>query len=111
MSSEKNNGGSTSYYDLPIPCKEELKNIISDNSISITKRLEQILSLCPQTINDLIEFKNMLPWQHEVIKSCYAINERAKKEGGSEERELNKQVYYINRRRKQLGLKLYKLED
>lgn len=111
ISSDKNNGGSTSYYDLPLPQAERILFLINSPNLSAEEKVKEILSLCPQTINDLIEFKNMMPWQHEVIKSCYAIKERAKKGEGSEERELNKQVYYINRRRKQLGLPVYKLED
>jgi hypothetical protein len=72
-----NNGGKTSYYDVPPETK---------------------------TLNDLIEHKNMFPFQHEIFKACYALKERALKGGNSSiERELNKIIYYANR-----GLELNK---
>lgn len=70
ISKGKNNGGETDYYALPEGCK---------------------------TLNDLIEYKSMQPWQHEVIKAVYALDERAKKNGGSRIREINKIIYYANR--------------
>lgn len=84
-----NNGGETNYYDLPPessrPC-----------------------------IDDLIEFKKMQRWQAEVFKSSYAIADRAKRAtdgSSSESRELNKMVYYVNRRLKQLGEEVYYVKD
>ena len=80
--STKNNGGTTSYYDVPEGAK---------------------------TLNDLIEHKRMLPWQHEVMKACYALRERAAKatDGSSSEiREINKIIYYANR-----GLELARKQD
>jgi hypothetical protein len=100
MSSE-NNGGKTNYYDLPLPDKAKLIHLLTSvaySQITIHDATEQILALCPQTLNDLIEYKQMKPWQHEVMKANYAINERAKKgEFASEEREINKIIYYANR--------------
>jgi hypothetical protein len=70
----KNNGGATSYYDVP-------KN--------------------SKTLNDLIEHKNMAFWRGEAFKALYALEERATRSNdasSSEERELNKVIYYCNRR-------------
>jgi hypothetical protein len=95
-----NNGGTTGYYDLPLPDRSKVEEIVlklqrdQANYDSITN---EILELCPQTLNDLIEFKNMQPWMHEVFKACYALNERATKNGGSRIREINKILYYANR--------------
>jgi len=66
-----NNGGKTSYYDLPIN---------------------------PTTLDDLIEFKKMPFWQGNIFKATYALTERALRGGGSEIRELNKIIYYAERR-------------
>jgi len=97
MSSE-NNGGKTNYYDLPLPDRDKLRTILITSSLSVEQAIDEILKLCPQTLNDLIEYKQMKPWQHEVMKANYAINERAKKgEFASEEREINKIIYYANR--------------
>lgn len=98
----ENNGGKTSYYDLPRPSKEELISYLgavlpecTDLSLSIVA--EAILDMFPSTLNDLIEHRNMKPWQHEVFKACYALDARAQKNGGSEEREINKIIYYAQR--------------
>jgi len=103
MSSE-NNGGKTNYYDLPLPDRETLNRILLEfhNGQGLTRdienTLEAILVLCPQTLNDLIEYKQMQPWQHEVFKATYALHERAKKSKSySIEREINKIIYYANR--------------
>jgi hypothetical protein len=67
-----NNGGTTSYYDVPEGAK---------------------------TLNDLIEYKEMPFWLGELFKAAYALQERAaRSENASEERELNKIIYYANRR-------------
>ena len=63
-----NNGGRTSYYDVPAGA---------------------------ETLNDLIEHKEMPFWRGEIFKSCYRING---KDGTTEIRELNKIVYNANRR-------------
>jgi len=71
-----NKGGKTDYYALP-PESEE------------------------PTLNDLIEYKDMPFWRGEAFKALYALEERANraKDGSaSEERELNKVIYYCNRR-------------
>ena len=60
-----------------------------------------IFELFPKTLNDIIEHKHMQPWQHEVMKACYALDERAEKNGGSKIREINKIIYYAQR-----GLKM-----
>jgi len=100
----ENNGGKTSYYDLPLPDRETLNRILLDfhNGQGLTRdienTLEAILALCPQTLNDLIEYKQMQPWQHEVFKACYAMEARAKRgKSFSKEREINKIIYYANR--------------
>jgi hypothetical protein len=99
----KNNGGTTDYYEIPRP---ELAAIIALlhnwNGKDFATLASDIRELFPQTLNDIIEFKNMKPWQHEVMKATYAIDARAKKNGGSELRELNKILYYTNRRKQQL---------
>ena len=67
-----NNGGATSYYDIPEGAK---------------------------TLNDLIEYKEMPFWLGELFKAAYALPERAtRSDNASEERELNKIIYYANRR-------------
>ena len=75
----QNNGGSTSYYDIPEGAK---------------------------TLNDLIEHKDMRFWQGECMKAIYALTDRAARAtdgSSSEERELNKIIYYANRGLAQLG--------
>ena len=74
----QNNGGRTNYYDIPEGAK---------------------------TLNDLIEHKDMRFWQGECLKAIYALTDRAARAtdgSSSEERELNKVVYYANRRLTQL---------
>ena len=63
-----NNSGRTSYYDVPVGA---------------------------ETLNDLIEHKDMPFWRGEIFKSCYRING---KDGTTEIRELNKIIYNANRR-------------
>jgi hypothetical protein len=102
---EENNGGKTGYYDLPLPDREVIEYLIrADLKLSAETNLERvankIIALLPQTLNDLIEFKQMQPWQHEVFKATYALNERAlknPKKGSSKLREVNKILYYANR--------------
>ena len=75
----QNNGGRTNYYDIPEGAK---------------------------TLNDLIEHKDMRFWQGECMKAIYALTDRAARArdgSSSEERELNKIIYYANRRLAQLG--------
>jgi hypothetical protein len=99
----KNNGGSTDYYALPLPSISDIELIIckiEDEGISVNDAAHLIQELCPQTLNDLIEYKDMKPWQHEVFKACYAIKERAVKNGGSFIREINKIIYYALRGKK-----------
>ena len=100
MSSE-NNGGTTNYYDLPLPDKGIVLDIlieVSEGSLNPIEATNRILALCPQTLNDLIEFKQMKPYQHEIFKACYAMEERAKRgKFASIEREINKIIYYANR--------------
>lgn len=70
----ENNGGKTDCYNIP----EEAR-----------------------TLNDLIEYKDMRFWRGEVFKAVYALDERAKRAGNetsSEVRELNKILYYVQRR-------------
>jgi hypothetical protein len=96
----ENNGGRTSYYDLPLPDKQDILQIlrkIQDGILTNNEAAEQIRKICPQTLNDLIEYKQMKPWMHEVFKACYALEERALKGGASLEREVNKILYYAER--------------
>lgn len=98
--SAENNGGKTNYYDLPPVNDGVLLNILETiyrGNNTPKNGLVQIKQLFPQTLNDLIEFKNMAPWQHEVFKADYALNERALKGGASRVREINKIIYYANR--------------
>ena len=77
-SSTINNGGTTSYYDLPFPPSKKYPK---------------------PTLNDLIEYKKMEFWRGDCIKALYALEERAEKsDTSSERRELNKVIYYCNRR-------------
>ena len=85
-----NNGGTTSYYDLPFPPSKENPR---------------------PTLNDIIEHKNMSFWRGDAFKALYALEERAVKIAKSPSkadfyrgciRELNKSLYYISR-----GLRLY----
>lgn len=96
----ENNGGKTGYYDLPLPDINDICKIlqgIQEGNATIFQAANAVINLCPQTLNDLIEYKNMKPWQHEVFKACYAIEERALKNGASLEREVNKILYYAGR--------------
>lgn len=98
-----NNGGATDYYDLPRPTLTEISELLRNwNGKDFISLASDIRDLFPQTLNDIIEFKVMKPWQHEVMKACYAIDGRVAKPGGSEMRELNKMTYYIERRRQRL---------
>ena len=98
-----NNGGNTNYYTLPKPSRKTILNLLEDfqnGNSNILDTLEKVYALLPQTLNDLIEYKNMKPWQHECFKSLYAMNERAARstDGSSSiQRELNKQQYYLDR--------------
>lgn len=113
--SAENNGGKTGYYDLPLPDREKLRELLLDFhngqglDSDISSCIEDIIALCPQTLNDIIEAKNMKPWQHEIFKATYALNERAlknPKKGSSKMREINKIRYYAER-----GAKLIEGEE
>ena len=94
----ENNGGKTGYYNLPLPDKAKVKKILMTcvgNNVDET--VDKLLALCPQTLNDLIEFKKMAPWQHECFKANYTLNARAEKNGGSKIRKINKMAYYTER--------------
>jgi hypothetical protein len=100
---DKNNGGSTDYYAIPSPELSEITKLLNTwNGKDFIDLAEAIRALFPQTLNDLIEAKDMKPWQHEVMKATYAFDARVTKPGGSELRELNKILYYTNRRKQQL---------
>lgn len=105
-SNAENNGGKTNYYNLPRANREELRKILEgltevpvyNFEKYIEEAIDKIYELFPDTLNDLIEHKDMKPWQHEVFKACYALEDRAKKgEFASEEREINKIIYYAKR--------------
>jgi len=96
----KDNGGTTSYYDLPRPSLKELTETLLNEIHDKTDAeymASLILKMFPSTLNDLIEFKEMKPFQHEIFKACYALKERALKGDASIERELNKIQYYLDR--------------
>jgi hypothetical protein len=101
--SSENNGGKTNYYDLPLPHPTKLAEIIRQHVDDVTAPLYETVDLIyekfPSTLNDLIEYKDMYPFQHEIFKACYALQERASKDikGGGILRELNKMKYYIER--------------
>lgn len=97
----ENKGGKTGYYDLPLPSVSDIVQVLRWFVIESPERLEIIAEsfqkLCPQTLNDLIEFKNMEPWQHEVFKACYAIEGRSAVKGSPRLRDINKIIYYAER--------------
>lgn len=64
----ENNGGSTDYYKLPAGATE---------------------------LNDLIEAKNMPFWRGNIFKAAYRLGE---KDVATEEYDLNKIIYFANRR-------------
>jgi hypothetical protein len=101
-SGSANNGGKTGYYDLPRPDSRKVRAILEDfgkGMLGISEAATAVYEAFPQTLNDLIEFKGMLFWRGDAFKALYAIEERAAKGGASsEERELNKVIYYCNRR-------------
>jgi hypothetical protein len=103
--SDVNNGGTTDYYNLPLPDRTKVLNLIeacmNKKVISAYNATNNMFELIANTLNDLIEYKKMQPWQHEVMKACYALEERAEKNGGSKIREINKIIYYAQR-----GLKI-----
>lgn len=63
----KSNGGSTSYYDIPLNAKD---------------------------LQDLIEYKNMGFSLGNIFKACYRFGE---KEGNELEYEIRKMEFFINR--------------
>jgi len=65
--SSKNNGGKTEYYDIP-----------KDS----------------ESIQDLIEYKNMHWNIANIFKSCYRLGNQ---EHSSQERDLNKIIYFAQR--------------
>jgi len=102
IDSTENNGGTTDYYALPVIDKDILSSLLdiyADKAITKDTLIAAIYQRFPQTLNDLIEFKNMYPFQHEIFKACYALRERADKDikGGGILRELNKIKYYVER--------------
>lgn len=98
----QNDGGKTGYYDLPTPSAEAIGEVLQNVGLVLCPELLEILcdkikALCPQTLNDLIEFKKMEPWQHEVFKACYAIDGRAEVKGSPRLRDIRKIKYYAER--------------
>lgn len=99
-SSAQNNGGKTSYYNLPVPAESEVTRLIQDcffETVCLGGAVNRVFSLFPSTLLDIMEAKNFKPWQHEVMKACYAIEDRKDKNGGSYLRELNKIIFYAER--------------
>jgi hypothetical protein len=101
----ENFGGKTGYYDLPKPDRVILNNLLADvfnGNIGIDSAVNTLYELFPNTLNDIIEYKGLKPWQHEVLKATYALDERAAKAtdgSSSREREINKIQYYLDRGR------------
>jgi hypothetical protein len=101
----ENFGGKTGYYDLPKPDRVILNNLLADvfnGNIGIDSAVDILYELFPNTLNDIIEYKGLKPWQHEVLKATYALDERAAKAtdgSSSREREINKIQYYLDRGR------------
>lgn len=95
----ENNGGRTGYYDLPYPTREQLTDLLHAPIEMTTEQIiDAIYIMFPQTLNDLIEYKEMEPWRHEIFKATYAMKERAKKSKSySIVREINKIIYYAGR--------------
>lgn len=67
-SNSENNGGKTGYYDLPLPDRNEiLKIMLSPMASDLSEQeiaeaaTDLILALCPHTLNDPIEHKQMKP--------------------------------------------------
>ncbi len=75
MADSKNNGGSTSYYDVPEGA---------------------------ETLDDLIEFKSMSFGRGNIFKAAYRLGEKG---STTEVYDLNKIIYYANRRLDELGIK------
>jgi len=75
MNNAQNNGGSTSYYDVPEGA---------------------------ETLDDLIEFKNMSFGRGNIFKATYRLGEKG---NTTEIYDLNKIIYYANRRLAELGSK------
>ena len=104
----ENNGGKTGYYDLPLPDRDKIQEILielSDEEINLLSALYKIINLCPDTLNCLIEAKNMPFWRGEILKAAYGLEGRMEKNKdpqNAEIRELNKIIYYANRRLKML---------
>ena len=102
-----NNGGKTSYYDLPIPSRKKIVEILNEhlrylNETDMLHLVESIFQAFPDTLNDLIESKQMEFWRGDAFKALYGLEGRILKSGkdevSAELRELNKVVYYCNRR-------------
>lgn len=75
MNNAQNNGGSTSYYDVPEGA---------------------------ETLDDLIEFKGMSFGRGNIFKATYRLGEKG---NTTEIYDLNKIIYYANRRLAELGSK------
>lgn len=96
MSSDaKNNGGKTSYYDIPRPTRNELLDLLNDTEISNLDKVDLIMDAFPDTLNDLVVYKRMCPRLHEIFKAAYAMDERANRGvAGGAIREWNKIIHY-----------------
>lgn len=103
MDNIKNNGGKTDYYDLPQPEIIEIIPILNqyaNSEVTFQDAANLIIELFPQTLNDLIEYKDMRFWTGEAFKTLYALHERSMRscdDNSSIERELNKVIYYCVR--------------
>ena len=80
---DEDDGKATSCYDLPYPPSEEFPR---------------------PTLDDLIEHKKMPFGIANIFKATYALTSRSTRSSSSSEtRELNKIIYYANRRLAQLA--------
>ncbi len=109
VDSSINKGGKTDYYSLPPINEERLQTILETlvyiastkdyNNATLVRTIDAIKNIFPNTLNDLIEYKDMKPFQHEIFKACYALQERSKRniDGNDTLRELYKMKYYVER--------------
>lgn len=101
-----NNGGTTDYYALPRPSIKTIEKLL-DATQNLKYFPDTVRELFPKTLNDLIEFKDMPFWRGEILKAAYGLEGRKSKYTGKtprevEIREMNKIIYYAQRRLTQL---------
>ncbi len=91
-----NNGGKTDYYNLPKPSRQQLISVLEtyfgDTFETLDclqdDLLDDVISLFPDTLNDLIEYKDMRFWRGEILKACYGLEGRMEKNKVPEQAEI-----------------------